>query len=71
MKNKLALLLLLFVNFNICLADETEKLPENPWKAIVESQKGSPLIKWQTDVCIKLFGNYSKSDSMMVVNAIL
>lgn len=70
MKNKLVLLLLLFVSFNICLADEAEKLPEVLWKAIVESQKGPYLIKWQTDVSIKLFGNYSKTDSLMVETSI-
>lgn len=71
MKNKLALLLLLFVSFNICLADEAEKLPEVPWRAIAETNRTSNQVRWQTNVYVKLFGNYSKSDSMMVGNAIL
>lgn len=69
---KKSLILLLFsLSFNWCFADKTtEKLPEVPWRAIVESQKGQRLDRWEGEISVKLFGNYSKSDSLMVVNAI-
>ena len=72
MKSKLTLLFLLILNFNFCFAEEVVKLPEIPWRAIVETQNEPPYVykKWDVDISIRLFDNYSKTDSLMVVKAI-
>jgi len=70
MRNNLTLLLLFLISFDWCFATETEKLPEIPWRAIVESTKGKVTHRWETDISVKLFGNYNQSDSLMVANAI-
>ena len=71
MKLKLSLLSLLLLTISFCFVGEEEKLPEIPWRAIAESQHKPFSNSWKTDVSDKLFGNYSKSDSMMVQKAIL
>jgi len=68
---KLTLLSLLLFSLSFCFAKEAEKLPEIPWRAIVEMQN-QPLLPrmWKTDISVKLFGKYSETDSLMVDNAI-
>lgn len=70
MKSKLTLLLLLIINFNFCFAGEVEKLPEEPWHAIVFMEKNAPDIRWKGDISIKLFGSYTQTDSLMIENSI-
>ena len=67
---KVILLSLLFFSLCFCFAKEAEKLPEIPWRAIVETQNAHLLNIWKTDIRVKLFGNYTKNDSLMVENAI-
>ncbi len=67
---KLTFLSLLFFSLSFCFAKEAEKLPEIPWRAIVETHNPQLLNIWKTDIRVKLFGNYTKSDSLMVENAI-
>lgn len=68
---KITLLSLLLFSLSFCFAKEAEKLPEIPWRAIVETQKKPFSNNWKTDISVKLFGKYLKSDSMMVQKAIL
>ncbi len=70
MKNKLALLLLLTLIFNFCFAKEAEKLPAEPWRAIVFMEKSATDIRWKGDIFIKLYGSYSQKDSLMIENSI-
>lgn len=70
MKSKLTLLFLLFFSLNFCFAGEVERLPEEPWRAIVFMEKNAPDIRWKGDISIKLFGSYNKTDSLMIENSI-
>ncbi len=60
------LLLLLLVTKGY--SQEQEKLPEQPWKDILEmnSHEYSPITKWATDIDIKLEGLYTEADSLVV-----
>ena len=69
MKNLLTFLLLISLISN-CFAQDAEKLPEIPWKAIVETYNPQRVSLWKNDVNIKLFGHYTSADSTMVENAI-
>ncbi len=68
---KLTTFLLIFLISLQCLAEDEEKLPEVPWKAIVEIQRENLTKEWTQDVRIKLFGDYSTEDSIMISNSIL
>jgi two-component sensor histidine kinase len=68
MKNLLSYLLFFLFTFN-CLANE-EKLADDPWRAIVETYNPKHGRKWENNITIKLFGNYSKADSLMVAHSI-
>lgn len=70
MKNQLTLLLLLFLSSNFCFAENVEKLPEEPWHAIVFMNKDVPDIRWKGHISIKLFGSYTQTDSLMIENSI-
>lgn len=69
MKNLLTFLLVFVFTFN-CWATENEQLPEVPWRALVETYNGKHSRHWQNDIAIKLFGNYSQADSLMVAHAV-
>ncbi len=69
MKTTLSLILLFLISFSAFPADETN-LPREPWEAIVDMVQRSPNAKWTEDIRIKLFGNYTANDSLMVANAI-
>ena len=62
--------LLILVVCQLCLASEKNTLPEEPWRAITFMEKASPDIRWEGDISIKLFGNYSQEDSLMIENSI-
>ena len=70
MKNRLTFLLIIVFSLK-CVSKEVEKLPEVPWKAIVETHHSQNVSLWKTDLNIKLFGNYTSADSLMTENAIL
>jgi hypothetical protein len=69
MKNLLTFLLIFLFSLS-CISKEVEKLPEIPWKAIVETYNPEYINLWRNDINIKLFGNYSSGDSLMIENAI-
>lgn len=52
------------------MATEKVKLPEEPWKYIVEMMRYSPNNRWEDDISIKLRGNYTEIDSIMIENSI-
>ncbi len=54
-----------------CVSQKAEKLPEIPWKTIVKTHHSQNICLWRTDINIKLFGNFTSSDSLMIENAIL
>jgi len=60
------LLLLLLVTKGY--SQDQEKLPEQPWKDILEmnSHGYTPITKWTTDIDIKLEGLYTEADSLVV-----
>ena len=62
-------LLILLISLQ-CFAEDEEKLPEVPWKAIVEMEKNGSSPVWTEDVRIKLYGDYSTEDSLMIINSI-
>ena len=70
MKLKLSLLSFLLLIINFCFAEKLEKLPEEPWRAIVFSEKYGADIRWKDNISIKLFGSYSQADSLMIENSI-
>ncbi len=53
-------------------SQETEKLPEIPWEEIVEmnSQKYSPIHKWNSDIKVKLEGSYTTADSLNIAKVL-
>lgn len=69
MKSTIAILFL-FVFAKFCLAAEEVKLPEEPWRTIAFMEKGYPVNRWQGNVSVKLFGNYTSSDSTMIEHSI-
>jgi sensor histidine kinase YesM len=63
---KILVCLVLFIS---CLSfAQQEKLPEFPWKEIVEIELSTvnSLKKWETDIKVSLEGNYNKEDSLLV-----
>lgn len=64
----LTILLLVPVLFGF--SNEQVQLPKEPWKAIVEMTKYSPNNRWEDNISVKLLGNFTNQDSVMVVNAI-
>ncbi|ASB49717.1 sensor histidine kinase [Alkalitalea saponilacus] len=44
--------------------------PEIPWRAIVYAENNSHNTKWDYDISISLYGNYTEQDSILVANAI-
>lgn len=64
----LTILLLVPVLFGF--SNKQGQLPEEPWKAIVEMTKYSPNNRWEDNISVKLLGNFTNQDSIMVVNAI-
>jgi sensor histidine kinase YesM len=69
MKSTIAILFL-FVFAKFCLATEEVILPEEPWRTIAFMEKGIPVHRWQGNVSVKLFGNYTSSDSTMIEHSI-
>lgn len=67
MKKLLYFLVFLTIG-NYCFSQDQEKLPVKPWKEIVEinSFYYNSLQKWYTDIRVKLEGNYTKNDSIMI-----
>lgn len=64
------LTILLLVSVLVGFSNKQVQLPEEPWKAIVEMTKYSPNNRWEDYISVKLFGNFTNQDSVMVVNAI-
>jgi hypothetical protein len=66
----------IFLFLFICLfahgwaAPQNDSLPEVPWKTIAEMTVGKLTPRWGDDITVRLLGNYSKSDSLMVEQAI-
>uniref|UniRef100_UPI003217F988 sensor histidine kinase n=1 Tax=uncultured Draconibacterium sp. TaxID=1573823 RepID=UPI003217F988 len=69
MKILLPFLFLFGFTFN-CEANENEDLTKATWRAIVETYNTKHSRHWENDITIKLFGNYSAADSVMVANSI-
>lgn len=68
---KILLLFLLLTLFAVVgFAQNTEELPEMPWRMIAETYNPANTRHWKNDINIKLFGNYCLSDSIMVANSI-
>ncbi|MBA0884658.1 sensor histidine kinase [Flavobacterium undicola] len=67
MKKSLYFLVFLTIG-NYCFSQDQEKLPVKPWKEIVEinSFYYNSLQKWDTDIRVKLEGNYTKNDSITI-----
>jgi sensor histidine kinase YesM len=63
-------ILFFFVLSHLSMAKENSKLPEEPWKAIVEMTKYQTNSRWEDNISVKLMGNYSQQDSLMVESAI-
>lgn len=69
MKQMIIILLLCVLN-QLGWASDQRLLPEDPWRAIVEMTKYSPNNRWEDNISVKLLGNCTHQDSVMVVNAI-
>jgi signal transduction histidine kinase len=54
---------------HVWAAPQNDSLPEVPWKTIVEMVNQPTAYKWGDDIYIKLIGNHTPSDSLMVLNA--
>lgn len=67
---RIIIILILIAMTQLCLATEKVKLPEEPWKYIVEMMKYSQNNRWEDDISIKLWGNYTEIDSLMIENSI-
>lgn len=67
---KMLCLLFCCLLFPISHLAQSNALPDQPWRSIWENSKRNPNQKWEYDVEIKLRGNYSEADSLMVVRAI-
>ena len=52
------------------MAKEEVQLPEEPWCAIVFNENGILKHRWEGEVTVKLFGGYTKEDSVMIENSI-
>lgn len=67
MKNLHLFLFLLFISFQF-FSQETENLPKAPWQDIVEMKTHSQefLRKWNSNIDIKLTGNFTKVDSINI-----
>lgn len=60
---KLFYFLVFLITGTYCFSQGIEKLPVKPWDDILEmnSQKYSPITKWDIDIFVGLEGNYSKN----------
>ena len=67
---KLRYLLVFLIWGTTCFSQDHEKLPTKPWEEIVEmkSTLNNTLEKWEIDICVRLEGNYTKSDSIAIGN---
>lgn len=67
---KLHYLLVFLIWGTTCFSQDHEKLPAKPWEEIVEmkSTLNNTLEKWEIDICVRLEGNYTKSDSIAIGN---
>lgn len=62
--------IIFLILFKFCFSAVQIQLPEEPWEAIVYMENHYPDSKWEADISIKLFGNYSVSDSLMIENSV-
>ena len=64
---------IIFLFFGITsFAQETEKLPVQPWKDILEMDSNAyfPITKWATDIDVKLKGTYTEADSLAIYKVV-
>ncbi|MDA3854555.1 MAG: hypothetical protein PF444_10010, partial [Bacteroidales bacterium] len=52
------------------MASKQVPLPEEPWRAIVFNERQSPQKIWEGEISVKLMGNYTSGDSLMLQKAI-
>ncbi|MDO5978974.1 sensor histidine kinase [Flavivirga spongiicola] len=67
MKKLCPFLFFLFIGI-ASFAQETEKLPIQPWKDILEMNSNAyfPITKWATNIDVKLKGTYTEADSLTI-----
>ncbi|WP_167612612.1 sensor histidine kinase [Maribellus sediminis] len=66
---KLLTLLPLYLIVLVSNALQLEKFPEVPWRAIVDMHGKAHFTEWTEDIEIKLFGNYTTVDSIIIENS--
>ncbi|MBN1118465.1 MAG: histidine kinase [Bacteroidales bacterium] len=69
MKRRIILLFLFILAVYYCRA-QSSKLPEKPWRSIVNMEKYYPVPIWEGDVSVKLFGQFSYQDSLQVAQSV-
>lgn len=67
---RLTIFLFLLIIGKLAFASVDNQLPAEPWRAIVFMEKFNPGIRWEGEVTVKLYGNYTKSDSLLLKNSI-
>ena len=66
---KLHYFLVFLIIGTICFSQETKKLPDVPWKDIVEINNNNDyqkITKWDKDIYVSIEGKYSLEDSLTI-----
>ncbi|TKG95820.1 hypothetical protein EYV94_05870 [Puteibacter caeruleilacunae] len=70
MKTTLTFFLFTLLLIQQAIAKDIPDIPEVPWRAIVESRETNSSIRWNGNVSVLLWGNYSEEDSIAVSKSI-
>jgi sensor histidine kinase YesM len=65
-----ACILFFYLFFTTTLFAGDKNIPEVPWRAIAFAEKQYPDFKLYYDVSVKLYGNYTEQDSLMVAKSV-
>ncbi len=62
-------LLFLMTLHHLAFANNSSTLPEVPWRAIAMMERDHPGGHWEGDITVKLRGNYTTLDSLLLSNS--